>query len=340
MSSYGLLDVAPTTDFMQSVQPVPYWRSSPRRLVLQFGLAVLTFFSTTVIGMRYMYNFRLGLPPLVTDADIFPYKWILQNLSHFSDGLPFSCTLLGILLCHEFGHFIFCQRHKVKATLPYLLPAPTLSGTAGAVIRLRSRIRSRKALLHIGASGPIFGFIVALPCALLGLWLSIPIAPGAAGELDHFRVNSPLIIILLRNIVHFFKPSTPELLQMVPHPILVAAWVGVFITSLNLLPAGQLDGGHVIYSVSPKLHKTCTNIVILLAIVAGAGFWIGWLLWAVLLMLPGMRHPQVKPGEGEDSGMSTGHLGLVFTCGALFLLTVMVQPFNGTSLIELFHFHY
>ena len=339
MSTYGLVEVAPALDTMQAVQPVPYWRSSPRRLVLQAGLAALTFFSTTVIGMRYMYNFRMGLPPLVTDADIFPYKWIFQNMNHFSDGLPFSITLLGILLCHEFGHFIFCQRHKVKATLPYLLPAPTLSGTAGAVIRLRSRIRSRRALLHIGAFGPIFGFIFALPCVIVGIWLSVPIALGSAGEMDHFRVNSPLIIIGLRYIVHLFKPDTPELLQMVPHPVLVAAWVGVFITSLNLLPAGQLDGGHVIYSVSPKLHKACTNMVILLAIVAGAGFWIGWLLWAVLLMLPGMRHPQVKANEGE--GLEPVHIGLVIVCGVLFLLTMMLQPFNGTSLIELFHkLHY
>lgn len=338
MSTSGLLEVTPAIDSMLAVKPVPYWRSSSSRLMLQLGLAVLTFFSTTVIGMRYMYNFRMGLPPLVTDADIFPYKWIFQNMDHFADGLPFSLTLLGILLCHEFGHFAFCQRNKVKATLPYLLPAPTLSGTAGAIIRLRSRIKSRKALRQIGAAGPICGFIFALPCIVYGLWLSIPITAGTASEMDHFRVNSPLIMIILRNVIHFFKPDTPELLQMVPHPVLVASWVGVFITSLNLLPAGQLDGGHVVYSVSPKLHKTCTNLTILLAIAAGAGLWIGWLLWAVMLMLPGMRHPQVKPTE-ED--LENPRIGLVCVCGVLFILTIMLQPFNGTSLIELFHkLHY
>jgi membrane-associated protease RseP (regulator of RpoE activity) len=145
-------------------------------------------------------------------------------------------------------------------------------------------------------------------------------------------------MILLRNAIHLIKPETPELLQMVPHPVLVASWVGVFITSLNLLPAGQLDGGHVVYSLSPKLHKVCTNIVILLAIAAGAGLWIGWLLWAVLLMLPGMRHPQVKPTE-ED--LANPRIGLVCVCGLLFLLTIMLQPFHGASLIELFRkLHY
>jgi len=330
------MEVAVPIETSQEVmaEPAPYWRSSPRRLALQGALAVTTFFSTTVIGMRYMYNFRQGLPPLVTDADIFPYKWIFHNMDHFADGLPFSLTLLGILLCHEFGHFVFCTRNKVKATLPFLLPAPTLSGTAGAVIRLRSRIKSRKALLQIGASGPIFGFLFAIPCVIIGLWLSIPIAPGSAGELDHFRVNSPLLLILMRRVLLLFKPDIPPLLQMVPHPVLVAAWVGVFITSLNLLPAGQLDGGHVVYSVSPKLHKVCTNLTILLAIIAGSGLWIGWLLWAVLLMLPGMRHPQVK-STGEE--LEPGHIMIVYSCAAMFLLTMMLQPFNGTSLIDLFH---
>ena len=337
-TSSGIFDVVSAPEYLQVARPVPYWRSSPRRLAIQAGMALLTFFSTTVIGMRYMYNFRLGLPPLVTDADIFPYKWIFQNLSHFADGLPFSCTLLGILLCHEFGHFIYCQRNHVKATLPYLLPAPTLSGAAGAVIRLRSRIKSRSALLQIGASGPIFGLIFALPCIVIGLCLSTPMVLTTPSEMDHFRVNSPLLIILLRHVVLLFKPDVPPLLQMIPHPVLVASWVGVFITSLNLLPASQLDGGHVVYSISPKLHKVCTTLVILLAIIAGTGFWIGWLLWAVLLMMPGMRHPTI---QASSKDVDPAHVSMVVLCGVLFLLTIMIQPFNSTSLIDLIHrFHY
>jgi len=331
-TSSGILDAVSATEYLQEARPVPYWRSSHRRLAIQAGMAILTFFSTTVIGMRYMYNFHQGLPPLVTDADVFPYKWILQNLNHFADGLPFSCTLLGILLCHEFGHFIYCQRNNVKATLPYLLPAPTLSGAAGAVIRLRSRIKSRKALLQIGTSGPLFGVIFALPCIFLGLWLSTPMGDLSPAEMDHFRVNSPLLITLIRQVVLLFKPDTPPLLHMIPHPILVASWVGVFITSLNLLPAGQLDGGHIVYSLSPKLHKVCTTATILLAIAAGTGFWIGWLLWAVLLMMPGMRHPTIKT-VGEER--EPGHVSMVALCGVLFLLTIMLQPFNDTSLIDL-----
>ncbi|HEY0307250.1 MAG TPA: site-2 protease family protein [Acidobacteriaceae bacterium] len=333
-TSSGLLDAVSVPNYMAEARPVPYWRSSPRRLAFQAGLALLTFFSATVIGMRYMYNFHQGLPPLVSDADIFPYKWILQNMSHFADGLPFSCTLIGILLCHEFGHFYFCQRNNVKATLPYLLPAPTLSGSAGAVIRLRSRIHSRKALLQIGMSGPICGILFALPCIVIGLWLSTPMGVTTPSELDHFRVNSPLLIMLLRQVTLLFKPDIPPLLHMVPHPILVASWIGVFITSLNLLPAGQLDGGHVIYSLSPKLHKITTTLTILLAIVAGTGFWIGWLLWAVLLMLPGMRHPTIK-ATGDEA--EPAHVSMVVGCVVLFLLTIMLQPFNHTSLIDLIH---
>jgi Zn-dependent protease len=151
-------------------------------------------------------------------------------------------------------------------------------------------------------------------------------------EMDHFRVNSPLLITLIRQVVLLFKPDTPPLLHMIPHPILVASWVGVFITSLNLLPAGQLDGGHIVYSLSPKLHKVCTTATILLAIAAGTGFWIGWLLWAVLLMMPGMRHPTIKT-VGEER--EPGHVSMVALCGVLFLLTIMLQPFNDTSLIDL-----
>ena len=135
-------------------------------------LFLLTFLSTNIVGMRYMYNFRLGHPALTGDADLFPYVWVVHNLGLFASGLPFSITLLGILLTHEFGHYFACRFFNVKATLPYMLPAPTLSGTCGAVIRLRSRIRSRAALIVIGASGPIAGFCVAVVMTTVGLMYS------------------------------------------------------------------------------------------------------------------------------------------------------------------------
>jgi len=119
---------------------------------IQAGLLLLTLFSTTMVGMRYMVNFQQGKFPLSSDADVFPFRWVCANISHFALGLPFSLTLLGILLTHEFGHYFACRAYGIRVTMPYLIPAPSLSGTAGAVIRLQSRVKSRSALLSIGAA--------------------------------------------------------------------------------------------------------------------------------------------------------------------------------------------
>jgi Zn-dependent protease len=310
---------------------VPFWRSSPKRLRIQSLLAVTTFFTTTAIGMRYMHNFRMGLPPLVTQDDVFPYGWMLLNLRHIADGLPFSLTLIGILLCHEFGHFYSCQRNKVKATLPFLLPAPTLSGTAGAIIRLRSRINSRRSLMEIGALGPLFGFIVSVPCVIMGLCLSTPIAAGPAAA-NLFRVKDPILFPIFRHLLHFFFHSIPADTHLLPHPILVASWIGIFITSLNLLPAGQLDGGHIMYALSPRVHRVTSYLTIIFSVLAGLFLWVGWLLWAFLLFLPGMRHPKV---DCIDEPLDARHRNMAIACGIIFVLTILVCPFTGTSVVDI-----
>ena len=166
-------------------------------------------FSTTAVGMRYMHNFRLGNPPLGSDADILPFDWVIHHLRDLATGLPFSLTLVGILLAHEFGHYFACRRFSVRSTLPYLLPAPSLSGTFGAVIRLKSVVRSRAALIVIGASGPIAGFIVALATVTLGLSLST----YSPTPLIH-NVQAPLTIIVL----HLFISQSPAAHRLSPIP--------------------------------------------------------------------------------------------------------------------------
>jgi len=312
--------------------PVPFWRKSRKRLVYQAFLALTTVFTTTAFGMRYMYNFHQGLPPLVTETDIFPYTWITQNLQHLRDGLPFSLTLIAILLCHEFGHFLTCRRYNVKATLPYLLPAPTLSGTAGAIIRLRSRITTRRALLEVGAFGPLFGVIAAIPCIIAGLCLSTSISPAAATMDVPFRINNPLLFTLLRRLILPFHPGIPTVHNILPHPMLVAAWIGIFITSLNLLPAGQLDGGHIMYALSPDAHRTSGKITVLFALIAGTFCWVGWYLWCFLLFLPGMRHPRV---DTDDTPLGPRHKLLAYACLLIFASTLMLRPFIGTSAVDI-----
>ncbi len=290
-------------------------------------LFVLTFLSTNMIGMRYMYNFTQGRPALANDLDLFPYVWVMHNLRLFWTGMPFSVTLLGILLTHEFGHYFACRHFKVKATLPYLLPAPTLSGTCGAIIRLKSRIRSRAALILIGASGPLAGFAVALVTTTIGLALSIPANGDPAASIIQFKC--PLLVILLHSaLVHFHYGPVGS---FIPHPIFIASWIGLLITSLNLIPAGQLDGGHMLYAVSPRVHRWCSRGVILALFILGALYWIGWILWACLLLTPGMRHPTVP----DDHKVEPWHLGLIPISIIILFLTATISPFGGISIPEL-----
>jgi Zn-dependent protease len=286
-------------------------------------LFFVTLLTTTGVGMRYMYNFDLGKPPLSSDADILPFGWVFHHLSDFASGLPFSLTLIAILLAHEFGHYFACRAFGVEASLPYLLPAPSLSGSFGAVIALKSRVRSRAALITIGAMGPIAGFIVASATIALGLSLSHYAAEQTALSQ---RVQVPLLVHALHAVIG----STNALDRLIPHPVLVASWMGMLITALNLIPAGQLDGGHILYSISPAAHKISHRLVIVALFVMGLLFWSGWILWAFILMMPAMRHPRVP----EDGGMGPSRYALVPICAGILLLSATYAPFRGFSLID------
>jgi membrane-associated protease RseP (regulator of RpoE activity) len=298
----------------------------PDRLWIHVLLLAITFVSTTVIGMRYMDNFRHDLLPVTSDQDIFPYAWAFHHISTFYLGLPFSLTLLTILLAHEFGHYFACRRYKVRATLPYVLPAPTLSGTAGAVIRLRSRVKSREALMVIGAMGPLAGFAVALVTSLVGVALSRPL-PAVADGMVHF--NAPLLMRLLLRIL---VPGVDQQ-HMLWHPVYVASWIGLLITSLNLVPAGQLDGGHILYAIAPRTHRWITWLTMATLAVGGIFLWMGWLLWVGLLLLPGMRHPQVN--DPVPLRKSVFALGPV--CLLLFALCVVPTPIGSLSGADVFN---
>ena len=163
---------APTT----LTRPDGYSSFSPRTFRsfawLPLCLLVVSIFTTASTGALLMQNFRLGQPPLVNEGDLVPLHWIWSHPSALASGWSFSVALLGILLAHEAGHVFYCRRHGIRASWPYVLPAPTLSGTAGAVIRIRSRIPSRRALIEVGIAGPIAGYLVALPTTIVGILLS------------------------------------------------------------------------------------------------------------------------------------------------------------------------
>jgi membrane-associated protease RseP (regulator of RpoE activity) len=302
---------------------------SPRALRsiawLPLCLLIVSIFTTASTGALLMQNFRLGQPPLVNEGDLFPLHWIWSHPWALASGWSFSLALLGILLAHEAGHYFFCRHHGIDASWPYVLPAPTLSGTAGAVIRIRSRIPSRRALIEVGIAGPIAGYLVALPTTIVGILLSRPVGPDTPPALVQF--HWPLTITVLARML-----GVHSMAQLIPHPILIASWVGLFVTSLNLIPAGQLDGGHILYAISARWHRGLTWVVPIVLLAMGATLWTGWILWGVILLLPAMRHPHVP----YFPLMPYNYRWLGLLALAILLLTLLPEPFAGTSAIDLF----
>ena len=296
--------------------------------LLLFLLSILT---TLAIGARFMENFRLGLPTLAEDSDLWPWPWLLKHPQKFLQGWPFTIALLGILLAHEFGHYFACRYHRIDTTLPLVLPAPTLSGTAGAIILIRGRIPNRHALIDVGIYGPIAGYFASLVAIALGFLLSRPIPPDSPLPLVGF--GQPITFHLVHALLSTLLNSLPPFDHGLRHPILIAGWVGLFITALNLIPAGQLDGGHILYALWPRVHRPVTLAMAGLLIGAGLFFWIGWAFWGLLMLLPAMRHPQVP----MDLPLGRWRTVLAFAALLLFALTITLEPFLGSSLLHYIH---
>jgi membrane-associated protease RseP (regulator of RpoE activity) len=279
-----------STDFYRPVEVmlVRPPRSRTWFYILFFLLTVLT---TLVMGARMAFNFQNNLPPF-SDGPLsfFPIFWALGQPSHLWLGIPFSFTLMTILFAHEMGHYLYCRYYRVHATLPLFLPFPSLIGTMGAFIRIRSPIRSRSALFDIGIAGPIAGFVFAFAALMIGLGLSKPLAAPALVEI---QIGYPLIFRLANHLLH--GSASPVLATLNLHPVAMAAWVGMFATALNLLPGGQLDGGHIVFAVLPRWHRAISIATMLILIPLAYFRWNGWLIWALMVGITGLRHPAV-PG--------------------------------------------
>jgi len=235
-------------------------------------------------------------------------------------GIPFSFTLLSILGGHELAHYLASRRHGVSATLPYFIPAPNIVGTFGAVIKMKAPIRDRRALLDIGAAGPLSGFIIATIAVIIGLRysrieISSAVRPGGLGS-----------SILFDLLVRFTLNIDPKDYDVFLHPVAFAGWIGLFVTSLNLLPVGQLDGGHIVYAISDKWHGIISKLIIPVLFLLGFFGWIGWYIWAVLLIFLGTKHPPLTyPFVPLDRRRH--RIGLL--CLAIFILTFSPVPFSG-----------
>ncbi len=302
----------------------PYW--------LHILLLLLTFVTTLVVGAQLAFNYNHRLPSFEFGPGWMPLfhpMWIWHNPSLLLTGVPFALTLMCILMAHEMGHFILCEKYGVYATLPFFIPAPTLIGTMGAFIRIKSPIRSRQSLFDIGIAGPIAGFVAAVPFVFIGLLLSHPIGPVRESG---YEIGFPPVFHLAYWLIHPFVHAVP-LSRLSLHPIAIAAWVGMFATALNLIPGGQLDGGHIVYAVAPHVHRRVTRLsVFILGLLGLIGLvqlgvpnghnwaWPGWLLWAGILAASGWRHPAVPLWPGLDG--TRRWMALV----ALLLLVLTFSP--------------
>ena len=211
-------------------------------------LFAVTFFTCLAAGRQFAISFANGQAASITEW-VVSLKLLYKDPTALVSGFPFAISLMLILLAHELGHYFACKHHAIRASYPYFIPAPTLIGTLGAFILMRSPIRSRRALFDVGASGPLVGFVVAIPILLYGV-LHSRVVPAITSQDTDVVFGVPLALRLLAQ--RFFPGADP--LTVLLHPVGRAAWVGLFATSLNLLPAGQLDGGHILRSVSPRLH--------------------------------------------------------------------------------------
>jgi Zn-dependent protease len=312
-------------DWRAAPIPPSYYSLVPRHppvktLIVACALFFLTLCTCLVAGTHFAAAYAQN-QAVSWDEFIRALTLLYRQPVALVSGLPFALTLLAILLTHELGHYFACRRHHIHSSYPYFIPFPTLIGTLGAFILIRSPIRTTRALFDVGASGPLVGFIVAVPALIFGI-LHAKFVPGL-GDPAHASVvlGTPLILHLLAALLHPGVPASSLLL----HPVGRAAWVGLFATSLNLLPAAQLDGGHILRSLSARAHRYSSIMLPLLLVgLALLHFWAGWYVWgALLLIIRFFRFlPIYNPVPLDDGRRFVAAFTLL-----IFILCFMPAPF-------------
>ncbi|MCF6159420.1 MAG: site-2 protease family protein [wastewater metagenome] len=208
--------------------------------------------------------------------------------TYYVNGPWYSVAIMTILLSHELGHFLMCRKYHVDATMPYFLPLPFPPfGTFGAVIKMKGVIPHKKALFDIGASGPLIGLLFSIPAIIIGLLLS-DVRPMPSDDSFYLGLGEPILFSFITKLIF---GTLPQGMDIYLHPIAFAGWAGLFVTALNLLPIGQLDGGHVMYALLGKKSDIVYRIGIFLFCVIAILLYPGWMVFAILLLLFGFRHP-------------------------------------------------
>jgi membrane-associated protease RseP (regulator of RpoE activity) len=291
------------------ITEIPIAQPEPRP---SYGLALGLFIATLCTTLLAGAAMDSGDP-------FFPFR----HPSEIYRGIPFSFSLMAILLTHEMGHYLTSRYYGVKASLPYFIPAPPVIlnpiGTFGAFISMRSPILKRQALLEIGAMGPIAGFVVAFVAVWVGLENSTVAQTPAESQV---WLGSPL---LFSGLAAWLVGLPGEGFYLALHPVAVAGWFGLFVTALNLLPIGQLDGGHITYALFGRKHRIISIMAVLALAILGVVGWPGWFVWGILGAIIGLRHP---PVVDQDLPLGRRQRLIAWASLVIFVLTFTPVPFS------------
>ncbi|HTL46031.1 MAG TPA: site-2 protease family protein [Vicinamibacterales bacterium] len=292
-------------------------RQAPRKFQHRWGrhilLLVITVVTTTVFGVDHYLSFSSN----------FGTRFVAMNRHVWLEGFLYSLSILGILGAHEMGHYIACRRYDVDATLPFFLPFPSLSGTLGAVIKIREAFPTRTALFDIGVAGPIAGFLVLIPCLFVGMALSNVIRVPA--HMEGWSLGEPLLFKFASWIV-FGTVADGYSVNM--HPMVFAAWFGMLATAWNLLPFSQLDGGHLAYATVGDSSRYVSLVTVAGAVVMAfvSYSWIAMTLMMVaMLVFLGPRHPRVVY---EYEPLARGRIGLAIFAIVMFVVCFTPVPID------------
>jgi membrane-associated protease RseP (regulator of RpoE activity) len=308
------------TDYVPAYAAWPV-RRFQHRWWLHIALFVATLFTTTIVGGLHYASF-------ISDFGVRAVT--LSRTLIFPDGLWYSLTLLAILGAHEMGHYLACRYHQVDATLPYFMPAPLpLTGTIGAFIKIREAFPNRRVLFDIGVAGPLAGFVVLVPALFIGLLLS-NVAPLPA-NFSGYSLGEPLLFKMATRLV--WGPIRDGY-SVNMHPMVFASWFGLFATALNLMPFGQLDGGHISYSALGR-RSTIISLVTIVVAIALSFVSSGWIsitvLMALMLVFFGARHPSVID---ESIQLDRARVTVAIVSAIVFILCFTPVPIEPYELLK------
>jgi Zn-dependent protease len=289
-------------------------------------LLVLTFFTTTTLGPVFWAFTRTDLTtnllPFLSPALV---SRVWGDLDLLQLGLSFSIPLLTILLFHEMGHYLACRYYRLPATLPYFLPLPSMLGTLGAFIRIRAPLRNRRELFDVGVAGPLAGFVALIPFLFYGVAHSEPALRPVELRLGE-TIALPGRCLAIDLVARIFHGPLGSDMVLNLHPYALAAWFGLLATSINLIPLGQLDGGHILYAVSRRWQRRLA-LPVWGSLAAAGLLWPGWWLWCVLTVVFRLFHP---PVQSEAAPLGRGRKIL-----AAIALVILVLSFTPRGIVVL-----